>query len=279
MISLGVRAHDFGKQEPQQLFERIRANGFCSVQLAFKKAVAGVERFGDITPSVVEKTNIAANMHGIHIAVLGVYIQPSLCDDAPRRKNMAEFIGSIPYAKTLGADCIGTETTRMTLQPQATRNEALRALERSLESALPAAEENGVTVAIEPVAAHTVNTPECAAAVLKDMASPNLKVIFDPVNLLTPENLSSQNDLWGRFFQLLGDKIAAVHMKGVRPAPGGGLESCVFSESAVDYPAIFRELRKLPGDFSVLREEISPAHAAEDYRFLHGLAFPEPKKL
>lgn len=277
MISLGVRAHDYGRQEPELLFEKIRADGFDSVQLAFKKAVAGVERFEDVTPTVVTGVNEAAKKHGIHIAVLGAYIEPSLCDDALREKNMAEFIGSIPFAKALGADCIGTETTRMTLQPKATRGEALRALARSLESALTAAEENGVTVAIEPVASHTVNTPECAAAVLKDMASPNLKVIFDPVNLLTPENFPAQHDLWDRFFQLLGDKVAAVHMKGARPAADGGLTGCGFSESAVDYPALFRELRKLPGKFSVLREEISPEHAAEDYRFLHRLADPEAR--
>lgn len=272
MIHLGVRAHDYGKDDPERLFGRIHADGFESVQLAFKKAVSGVNDFRDITPEVVAKAGAAAKRNSIRIAVLGVYIEPSLVDEDARKKNMAEFIGSIPFAKALGADCIGTETTRMETQPHAAREDALRALLRSLESAMPAAEENGVTVAIEPVASHTMNTPECAASVLKDIASPNLKVIFDPVNLLTEKNLPAQDALWDRFFDLLGDKIAAVHMKGTRVVPGGTLGRCGFADSQVNYPRIFRALRQLPGDFSVLREEIDPEHAEEDRRFLHALA-------
>ena len=272
MICLGVRGHDYGKDSPERLFRRIRGDGFGSVQLAFRKAVAGVEQFGDITPAVLENVKKASDTQKIHIAVLGAYMEIALADDSLREKNLGEFIGNIPFAAALGADCIGTETTRRELQPHTTRKEALRALFRSLERAMPIAEEKGVTVAIEPVASHTVNTPECAASVLKTAASPNLSVIFDPVNLLTAENLSDQDDLWKRFFNLLGDKIAAVHMKGVRLGPDGKLAGCGFSDSAVDYRFLFRELRKLPQNYSVLREEIDPRNAKEDYRFLHDLA-------
>lgn len=275
MIRLGVRAHDYGKDDPEHLFQRIHGDGFSSVQLALKKAVAGVDRFSDITPDLLDRVDAAAKKQQIHIAVLGSYIEPALVDDPLRRRELTEFLGGIPMAGRLGADCIGTETTRMSLQPQATRKEATDALFRSLESMMSAAEENRVTVAIEPVASHTINTPERAAYVLKTIASPRLKVIFDPVNLLTPENLSAQDDLWKRFFQLLGDKIAAVHMKGVRVDAGGKLAGCGFSESLVDYRFLFGELRKLPYDFCVLREEIDPENAGEDLRFLQDLACGE----
>ena len=271
MIRLGVRAHDYGRDTPERLFQRIHGDGFSSIQLALKKAVAGVERFSDITPALLNRVDAAAKKQRIHIAVLGSYIEPALTDDSLRRKGLAEFVGSIPMAARLGADCIGTETTKMALQPQATRKEAIGALFRSLESMMAAAEENRVTVAIEPVASHTVNTPECAASVLKTIASPYLKVIFDPVNLLTPENLSEQDDLWERFFQQLGDKIAAVHVKGARADAGGQLTGCGFSDSVVDYRFLFGELKKLPYDFCILREKIDPKNAGEDLRFLQDL--------
>lgn len=268
MIRFGARAHDYGKQTPEDLFHKIRGDGFDSVQLAFKKAIAGVEQFSDITPAVVSKVNQAARKEQMHIAVLGVYIEPALIDDSLRQKNVSEFVGSVPIAKKLGADCIGTETTKRESQPQASQKEALDALYRSLWTIMDAAEEQEVTVAIEPVAIHTVNTPECAAEVLKTIASPYLKVIFDPINLLTPENISGQDQLWDRFFELLGDRIAAVHMKGVRLDSDGHLASSSFSDSLLHYDSIAEKLKKLPYDFSILREEINPANAREDYRFL-----------
>ncbi len=271
MIHLGVRAHDYGKNTPANLFHKIRGDGFDSVQLAFQKAIAGVERFRDVTPDVIDKAGKAAQSEQIHIAVLGVYIEPSLVNDALRQTNVSDFVNSIPIAKKLRADCIGTETTKRELQPQVSQKEALDALYRSLWTFMDAAEAHEVTVAIEPVAAHTVNTPECAAEVVKTIASPYLKVIFDPVNLLTPENVSEQDALWDRFFELLGGRIAAVHLKGVRLNSQGRLVGCPFPNSLLHYNHIAGGLKKLPYDFSVLREEIEPANAREDLRFLQEL--------
>lgn len=271
MIRLGVRAHDYGKSAPARLFERIHEDGFNAAQLAFKKAITGVNQFSDITPAVIGEADRAAKEQQIHIAVLGVYIEPSLVDDSLREKNVSEFVSSLPIVKQLGADCIGTETTKRELQPQATRKEALDALYRSLWKIMSVAEEQKITVAIEPVAIHTVNTPECAVEVLKTIASPYLKVIFDPVNLLTAENFPEQDRLWDRFFELVEDRIAAVHMKGARMDSHGKLTGCSFSDSQVHYSYLFEKLKKLPYDFSILREEIDPRNAKEDFRFLREL--------
>ncbi|MCI1982516.1 MAG: sugar phosphate isomerase/epimerase [Oscillospiraceae bacterium] len=271
MIKLGVRGHDYGKSSPESLFQKIRGDGFESVQLALKKAIAGIDQFSDITPQTIADVQSACKKTGIHIAVLGVYIDPSLVDDALREKNVAEFTGSLPFAKSLNADCIGTETTQMSRQPGTARKDALSALYRSLWKIMPEAENRGVTVAIEPVASHTVNTPECAAEVLKTIASPNLKVIFDPVNVLTAEEAPRQDALWDRFFNLLGDKIAAVHIKGIRLDSQNQLVRSGFEDSIVHYETIFSALKSLPQNFSILREEIQPQHAKEDFRFLSGL--------
>ena len=59
----------------------------------------------------------------------------------------------------LGAGCIGTETTSMEKQPAGTtRKEAQELLCRSLADILPAAEALGVTVAVEPVTYHSMNS-------------------------------------------------------------------------------------------------------------------------
>lgn len=50
------------------------------------------------------------------------------------------------------------------------------------------AEKLGVIVAIEPVCRHIVNNAKRARKVLDAIDSPNLQIIFDPVNLLDESN-------------------------------------------------------------------------------------------
>ena len=271
MISIGARAHDYGKDTPDGLFGRIAADGFTCVQLALKKAIAGVEKPGDATPKLLDEISAALDRSGLTVAVLGAYVEPSLTEEKLRAESVAEFLANIPFAKRLGAACIGTETTQMKNQkPAVTRKEALRCLMDSLSRIMPVAEQYGVTVAVEPVRTHALNTPELAAEMLKTIRSPRLKIIFDPVNLFGEEDVADQQRLWDRCFSCFGTEIAAVHMKGVRQEETGALVSCAFSESVVDYGYLFDGLKKLPQTFGVLREEVKPSRAKQDIAFLRG---------
>ena len=50
----------------------------------------------------------------------------------------------------------------------------------------------GVTVAVEPVAAHTLNSPALAARLLQEFRGGGLAAIFDAVNLLTPARIETR---------------------------------------------------------------------------------------
>jgi sugar phosphate isomerase/epimerase len=67
--------------------------------------------------------------------------------------------------------------------------------------------------AIEPVYKHIVWNPERARTVLDEIHSPNLQVIFDPVNLLHPDNLEHRDEIIAQAMYLLGDEIAVIHLK------------------------------------------------------------------
>lgn len=268
MIRIGVRAHDYGRDTPERLFERIARDGFSCVQLAFQKAVAGVGSLRDLTAETVERVAAALDKNHLHTAVFGAYLDLALPDPAARRENAAQVVRCLPFAKRLGADCVGMETTARAKQAGMTRREALAAFVRSLETVLPEAERLGVTVAIEPVFTHTVDTPECAAGVLRTLASPVLSVIFDPVNLLSAEAVPKQRELWDRAFDCFGDRIVSAHFKGIRPDETGTLRKTDLEHSAADYPYLFEKLKRLPQDLSALREEADPASAARDCTFL-----------
>lgn len=268
---VGARLHDYGKGSPDELFGRVAADGFAAVQLAYKKCVPFVRSYADVTDALVAETVAAEKAHSIQVAVLGTYVELAINDES-RLKNATDFKSQLAVCKALGAGCIGTETTSMEKQPAGTtREEAQELLCRSLADILPAAEALGVTVAVEPVTYHSMNSAAATRHILDTMRSPNLKVIFDMSNLVDAGNVGAQDRIWNDVGELLGDQIVAVHFKGQAFAPDGGLLHTSLEDSLTDYAGAFAMLRQLPQDaLPVLREEAVPARAGSDIAFMRG---------
>lgn len=266
---VGARLHDYGKGTPDELFARVSADGFAAVQLAYKKCVPIVKSYADITEALVNDTIAAEKAHNIQVAVLGTYVELAI-NDARRLQNVADFKSQLAVCKALGAGCIGTETTKMCDQPAGTtREEAQELLCRSLAEILPVAEELGVTVGVEPVTYHSMNSAAATRHILDTMRSPNLKVIFDLSNLVDADNVNAQDRIWNDIGELVGDKIVAVHFKGQAFNPDGSLLHTSLEDSLTDYAGAFAMLRQLPQEvLPVLREEAVPARAASDIAFM-----------
>lgn len=266
---VGARLHDYGKGTPDELFARVSADGFAAVQLAYKKCVPTVKSYADITEALVNDTIAAEKTHNIQVAVLGTYVELAI-NDARRLQNVADFKSQLAVCKALGAGCIGTETTKMCDQPAGTtREEAQELLCRSLAEILPVAEELGVTVGVEPVTYHSMNSAAATRHILDTMRSPNLKVIFDLSNLVNADNVNAQDRIWNDIGELVGDKIVAVHFKGQAFNPDGSLLHTSLEDSLTDYAGAFAMLRQLPQEvLPVLREEAVPARAASDIAFM-----------
>ena len=266
---VGARLHDYGKGTPDELFARVSADGFAAVQLAYKKCVPTVKSYADITEALVNDTIAAEKAHNIQVAVLGTYVELAI-NDTRRLQNVADFKSQLAVCKALGAGCIGTETTKMCDQPAGTtREEAQELLCRSLAEILPVAEELGVTVGVEPVTYHSMNSAAATRHILDTMRSPNLKVIFDLSNLVNADNVNAQDRIWNDIGELVGDKIVAVHFKGQAFNPDGSLLHTSLEDSLTDYAGAFAMLRQLPQEvLPVLREEAVPARAASDIAFM-----------
>ena len=266
---VGARLHDYGKGTPDELFARVSADGFAAVQLAYKKCVPTVKSYADITEALVNDTIAAEKAHNIQVAVLGTYVELAI-NDARRLQNVADFKSQLAVCKALGAGCIGTETTKMCDQPAGTtREEAQELLCRSLAEILPVAEELGVTVGVEPVTYHSMNSAAATRHILDTMRSPNLKVIFDLSNLVNADNVNAQDRIWNDIGELVGDKIVAVHFKGQAFNPDGSLLHTSLEDSLTDDAGAFAMLRQLPQEvLPVLREEAVPARAASDIAFM-----------
>ena len=187
-MKIGIRAHDFGCLPPVRLAEKMAAQGVEAAQLAIPKAIAGVESYAQVTDGLLREIGAAFREHHIDIAVLGCYIEPSLPDEAARKAQLDTFRLGLRCAAELGAGCVGTETTLFS-GPEQERPAAYDILRRSVDAMLNDAAKLGVTVAVEPVAAHTLNSPALAARLLQEFRGGGLAAIFDAVNLLTPARI------------------------------------------------------------------------------------------
>ena len=239
-MKIGIRAHDFGCLPPVRLAEKMAAQGVEAAQLAIPKAIAGVESYAQVTDGLLREIGAAFREHHIDIAVLGCYIEPSLPDEAARKAQLDTFRLGLRCAAELGAGCVGTETTLFS-GPEQERPAAYDILRRSVDAMLNDAAKLGVTVAVEPVAAHTLNSPALAARLLQEFRGGGLAAIFDAVNLLTPARIETQAALWDEALAAFGPDIAAVHVKDA-VVKDGALAPALLGEGVMCYDNIMRWL-------------------------------------
>jgi sugar phosphate isomerase/epimerase len=111
------------------------------------------------------------------------------------------------------------------------------------------------------VTSHVVSTPEKMRRLLDEIASPCLKVVFDPVNLLNLHNFTFQCEVVRRSLELFGEDIIVVHAKDFRVA-GDSYETCPAGSGMLDYDAFLPWFARHKPGITVLLEEAGPEAAA-----------------
>ena len=113
-MNYGMRCHDIcPKTDIDTLLDTVKENGICQIQLAFGKSISGFDFGpGHYSPGFAHMISDKLKARGIHVAVLGCYINPTDPDENKRQLSVARFIEHLKYAKIIGADMVGTETGR-----------------------------------------------------------------------------------------------------------------------------------------------------------------------
>ena len=259
---IGMRGHDFGRMEPGPLARQIRAAGFRATQLAFGKAFPPRED-GYLTPEAL--ASVRAAFDGIALPVMGCYVSASDRDPAKLEAAKAKFAAHLRASVRLGAGCVGTETTHFTFD-ESERESAYARLVDFTRAAVAVAEECGATVGIEPVAYHTLATPELTRRLLNDVPSEHLRVILDTANLVPPgeSRPEAQHDLLERALSLFGDKVCALHVKDGVWNSENKWENRPLGEGIMDWPTLLPRLRANNDHLCALREDVWPGRADEE---------------
>lgn len=253
MIQVGIRLHDVNttRNEAEQTMEAraktARAEGFSCVHLALQKVIKDVT-FDDaaMTEGLAMHIKRVFAKNDLDIAVLGCYLNLAHPNPEKLAEIQSRYYANIRVASLSGACMVGTETgapnEAYRYEPACHGKEALDAFVRGLAPVVECAERYGVTLAIEPVWNHIVWNPDRAKEVLKTIQSKNLRIIFDPVNLLSPENVSDRDHVLLDAMDKLCDSIAMVHLKDYIPT-GSSLKSVAAGTGQMDYRPILSFLK------------------------------------
>ena len=98
-------------------------------------------------------------------------------------------------------------------------------------------------MAIEPVYRHIVCNAKRARQVLDEIGSPNLQIIFDPVNLLDIPNYADRQAVIEEAIELLGPDIAVIHLKDCA-VRNGKLVSMGCGLGEMDYTSVLKFIRE-----------------------------------
>lgn len=274
MIQFGLRLHDAEKLPMEQVLPLVRQKGFTCAHLALSKAMKEYPcNPGALTPGYAMYLRRLFQENGIDIAVLGNYLNLAHPDPDALAGIQEKYYAHIRFASLLGCGMVGTETGAPNPQykscPECRSDEALATFIKNLKPVVRCAEQFGVIVAIEPVVKHIVYDAKRARIMLDEIGSHNLQILFDPVNLLSMENVDRREEVIGEAIELLGKDIAMIHFKdylledtdGQLKATGAGL-------GHMDYTQVLRFAKKEKPFIHGTLENTTPENAVSCLKFL-----------
>ena len=274
-MRLGIRAHDTKYAPLDELIPNIHSMGFKCMHIALTKSIK------EFTPDICTMTpGLAMHMrelcieNKVDVAVLGCYL--NLCNPNPEqhKKIVEKYKANIRFASILGCGVVGTETGAVNeeykYEPANHTEEALNLFIENLKPIVKYAEQFGVIIAIEPVWKHIVCTIERARKVLDAIDSPNLQIIFDPVNVLYPGNIDRQDEIIEQAFDLLRDEIAVVHCKDF-VVEGDDLKSIAAGTGGLNYPLLLKKIKQYKPYVHCTLENTVPENAIATRDFMEKL--------
>ena len=274
-MQLGIRLHDIKKAPLEERLQIAKEQGFKCGHLALSKVISEYSTAdAALTPGYACYLKRIFAESQIDVAVLGCYLNLANPNEESLKKIQKRYMTHIRFASLLGAGVVGTETGAVNeaykYEERNHSDEALQIFIKNLKPVVEYAEKMGVIFAIEPVFKHIVCNPKRARQVLNEIASPNLQIIFDPVNLLDISNYQDREQIIHEAIDLLGQDIAMVHIKDFR-IEDGKMDSVAAGTGEMDYSEIIRFIKSEKPYVHVTLENTVPENAVEARKYIQGL--------
>ncbi len=264
-MQIGIRLHDAAELPLPNRLDAVSAQGFSCVHLALSKVLGkGFMQPSALTPGLAMYLKREFARRQLDIAVLGCYLNPVHPDPDALADIRRTYEAHIRFAAHLGCGVVGTETgapnAQYKFEPACRSEESLALFIRNLRPIIRICEQMGVLFAIEPVYTHIVSDGKRARRVLDEIASPNLRIILDPVNLLHMENVERRDEVIGEAIELLREEIAVIHIKDY-VIRDGTLKSVAAGTGEMDYTQVLDFARREKPWIQATLENTTPDNA------------------
>ena len=121
--------------------------------------------------------------------------------------------------------------------------------------------------ALEPVYKHIMWNPKQTRKVLDAIDSPNLRIIFDPVNLLDISNYERREEIFVEAMENFGDEIAMINLKDFT-VEEGKLNACAAGSGMMNYDAILKYAKQHKPYVHATLENTTPENAVKAREFI-----------
>ena len=271
-MQLGIRLHDTKKLPLEERIADVHRLGFQCGHLALAKVIDEYPTTDEaLTPGFAMYLKNLFARNQVDIAVLGCYLNLANPNRQQLEKTVHRYMAHIRFASLLGCGVVGTETgapnETYTYVPECHGEEALQTFITNLRPVVRYAEQMGVILAIEPVWKHIVCNPAKARRVLDEIASPNLQIILDPVNLLDISNYKEQTAIVEEAVELLGPDVAMVHLKDY-VVEDGKLKSVGCGFGQMDYTAVLKFMKERKPFIHATLEDTTPENNLQAKDFI-----------
>jgi len=277
MLQLGIRGHDMPKADFENWVKSIKEADFSCTQLALRKAVDDfTTATGAMTPGMALYMNKIFRKNQVDVAVLGCYLNLTTPDAEQWKTIRSDYEAHFRFASLLGCGMVGTETGAVNAEyafEEANRSKAaLDRLVERLKVLVEIAEKMGVIFGIEPVCRHIMWNVERTREVLDRVDSPNLRVIFDPVNLFDMNNYEKQDEIIKEAFDVIGNEIDVIHIKDFIIKDDKLITSpLALGDGMMNFPLLFKLLKEKKPCIHTLIEDSFPDNIMKTKSYIESL--------
>lgn len=268
-MQLGVFAKTFPGAAPDQVLAAARRAGYMAVQ--YNMACSGLGSLPEsISGADSERVRTAAQAADVAIAAVSATYNMIHPDAPARDRGRRAFAAIAGAARRMGASvvtvCSGSRdpVDQWRRHPENQTPAAWNDMLAEFVRIIPIAEQNDVTIGVEPELANVVDSAATARRLLDTLQSSRVGIVIDAANLFEVEPPDRRKALIDEAIDLLGDRIVIAHAKdrgadGKFAAPGQG---------AIDFVHYFAALQAAGFRGTIVAHGLAQEQAAAAAEYL-----------
>ena len=243
-MKIGIFAKTFVGITPAKVMAASAEAGFATVQ--YNMACSGLSSLPEeISDEVVLAVAAASKQTGVSVSAISATYNMAHPSGAVRKAGRKSFAVIAAKARAMGSNlltlCTGSRDPhdQWKHHEQNSSSDAWGDMVQEFGHLIAIAEREDIYLGIEPELGNVVSTPAKAAALIKEMQSNRLRIIFDAANLFEQAQAPDVRKLIEQGVNRLFDHIALAHAKD-RDAKG---KPCAPGKGVIDFSHYFKTLK------------------------------------